>query len=330
LKNFLYASLLIATLAGCSPGPRVGANQAIGSRISALVPTAGGAPVASPSPAEVSSTNPEDLLNAGIREDLAGPNHLQMYRRLSAALSPADRQTLEGLLAQATDTLERILILKAFASGETIANVSAFAADIRGKNEDEVEEKCTMRDEDTLIQQYQQSCGMAMVQVASSEYDPRYAWEMNKLGSVHDVNPNGPIAQQQLQWLQQYGGTATPRGQEGGKEVGINGILNEKVGAFIHCSFTCIVVTDAQAALNDITAQLKAGFPAPIRVAFAGDIGHFMLVQAIRADGQFRVYDPYYGKVRWMPASAFQTGDLVPDSNLKVTFTHYYKSTPLG
>ena len=220
-----------------------------------------------------------------------------------------------------------MLILKTFAAGETMANIEAYAQEIRGREADEVLKNSTMHEEDTLIQQYQQTCGLAMVQVASSEYDPRYAWEMHKLGDVHAVNPDGPIAKQQVEWLHKYGGEESPRGVEGGKEIGILGPLNDMMGVFVHCTYTCESTPDVDAALSAIAGQVKAGFPAPIRVAFAGDIGHFMLVQAVQGE-RYRVYDPYYGKVHWMTSAEFKSGDLVPENGNKAYLTHWYRSAP--
>ncbi len=53
-----------------------------------------------------------------------------------------------------------------------------------------------------------------------------------------------------------------------------------------------------------------------------------MLIEGVRDGGQYRVYDPYYGKVRWMTAESFKSGDLVPDNGNKAYLTHWYRSSP--
>lgn len=272
--------------------------------------------------------DPQALLDAAIGDDLAGSNHKRVFDAVYGRMSDADKGQFNQLLAQAGSTTEKVMIVKAVACGETLANVATYAGEIRGKDEQAIIDGSTMRSEDTLIQQYQQTCGMAMAEVAISEYDPRYAWEMHKLGDLHAVDPNGGTAQQQLQWLHEYGGTETARGVEGGKEVGILGILNDKIGSFVSCTYVCLLTPDVDAALASIAAQLQQGFPTPIRVAFAHDYGHFMLIEGVRNGSEFRVYDPYYGKVRWMTAAQFKSGDLVPDNGNKAYLTHWYQATP--
>ncbi len=266
-----FLALLAIVAIGCNNTPPSNSvHGIIGDSVSALK---AGTQESGPEAGDLTA-EPDKLFEIGIEEDLVGENHRQIFDRTYQALSPEDKQTLDGLVQKAASNTERIFILKTFAAGESMVNVVAYASNIRGKSDSEILAGSTMRSEDTLIQQYQQTCGLAMVQVASSEYDPRYAWEMHKVQDVHAIDPSGPVAQQQVQWLHEYGGVESPRGQEGGKEIGILGPLNDKMGVFVHCSYVCDPTPDVEVALQSIGAQVKAGFPAPIRVAFAGDVGH--------------------------------------------------------
>ncbi len=267
------------------------------------------------------------LLERAVSQELATPLHLAALRaRLGSA------GDLGEPLQRAANDTERMLILKVFAAGSQPGTIKAYADEIRGKDPADIVRLSTMREPDNLMQQYQQTCGEAMVQVALAELNPIYAWELHKNYQLHKLDPEGAnlgLAKEQREWLESYGGKVTARGAEGGIESGLTAILNEKLGAAIGCTYAMTPATNLRQTLVEITAQVKRGYPTAIRVAFGIDNGHFMLIQAAR-DGAFRVYDPYYGTVRWQPTSAFEAGSLVAESSQTARLTHYFRSIPRG
>jgi len=132
---------------------------------------------------------------------------------------------------------ERALILEAVAArapelsrrGErgdaALREVTGFAADIRGLPRDELVRTTTavdvdashatsrrtdVTDGDGLLQRYTDSCGPTAAQIARAELDPVYARELHREG-VTSLGPDGEIAREQRDTLEDHGGVAVTR-----------------------------------------------------------------------------------------------------------------------
>jgi hypothetical protein len=286
------------------------------------------------STAVINKDSVKKLFTWGVAEELVNAGFTPTLEQLVDSLSEGQMANLQSLLTQAKSDSQRVLVLKCIVAGEPWENVAQYAKEIRDLDDATVIAKSLMRQPDNLIQQWQDACGPAIIEVAVSEQDPRFAWELNKGFPVHNVDPlgaNKPLADQQKEWLEKYGGVAVERGSNGGKGVGILELLNGTLGPIVKASYTCYPVDGAEDGVNKIVAALKRGYTVPIRVEWVqGNIGHFMLALSYREgdDPELLIYDPYYGKTAWRKKSEILISGVSPSSVGEARLSHYYEPTP--
>jgi hypothetical protein len=288
----------------------------------------------------VDTVDPFAIFTAGVQRDLVGQNQNQRFMPYYRALSAGDQRAVVSLLQEGTNDTERVFILKALIAGEPWQNVVSYGEAIRGMPEQQVISLSTMRDPMDLIQQWNDSCGPSLLQAIVGETDPRYAFELNRHYHVTEVDPfglNKELADQQKQWLEQYGGIAIERGGVGGKGIPINEMLNEKLLPLVNTSYHAVEIVDMSATLTHIADCLDRGFDVPLRLSWsppgsAEDSGHFLL--AIAADGtpgdwRFQVHDSFTGKTEWVSQASLESDSFAPIFKDYARLTHYYEPTPL-
>jgi hypothetical protein len=142
-------------------------------------------------------------------------------------MNAPDLDTLNGLIADAGKgpdgkvaagadvSAERALIMKAVAarkdrlsdpdvdvSGKAMAEIAAFAKDVRGLNRDELIRTTTALDvqgasnADGLAQKYDNTCAPTTGQMLRAEQDPVFARQLNQAG-LNSTDPTGPTADDQ-------------------------------------------------------------------------------------------------------------------------------------
>ncbi|MEB3197202.1 MAG: hypothetical protein VKP62_08360 [Candidatus Sericytochromatia bacterium] len=279
------------------------------------------------------------ILQEGRSYDLAAAPHVDKLVRYLGMMQPGQLESLKGLINAAQTRLEQIFILKAFAANEPWANLVQFAVEMRGVSEGEIFRRATMRDEQDLIQQWQDACGPTVLQSAAGEADPRYAWELNKSWSVSQIDPlgnNSALAAQQRAWLEQYGGKAVLRGEGGGLGISISRMLNENLTPITGAQYATVPIGDQQEALARILATLQQGYDVPLRVSWdppsAGDgTGHFVLAMAVRSGTygrELQIHDPWTGKSTWVAESTLLADRMDPIFGSYARLTHYYQPSP--
>lgn len=276
---------------------------------------------------------------AGVQRDLAGQNQLQALSSKLSGLSVGQLQSIQGLLNQAGNDTERVFILKAFTAGESWDNLVGYAAEMRSMPESEVIRRSTMRDDADVVQQWQDSCGPTLMQTIAGEADPRYAWELNKTSNLAALDPNGAaqaLAEQQKQWLEQYGGVAVERGQSGGQGIALNQILNDMMGPLVGATYQTNEVTDARQATDRIAQIVQTGYDVPLRISWnrpgdSQDSGHFVLAMAVRGNPgsrEFQIHDPWTGRTAWVTEASLQQDSFAPIFNSYARLSHYYEAQP--
>lgn len=277
--------------------------------------------------------------NEGVSRDLAGPNH---YAKLNAELSKLNDgqlRSIQGLLGQAGTRAEQVFILKAYVAGEPWQNIVQFAGEMRGMPESEIIRRCTMRDAADLIQQWQDSCGPTLVQALAGETDPRFAWELNKVGDLSRIDPVGAnqlLAAQQKEWLERYGGVAVQRGQSGGQGMALNQILDEMMGPLVGARYNTVEVTDKGQSIERMAQILESGYDVPLRISWnppnsGADSGHFVLALATRGapgNREIQIHDPWTGKTNWIPQSEMARDSFSPTFNGYARLSHVYEAQP--
>lgn len=276
-------------------------------------------------------------LNEGTASDLVGPIQVRKLDQVLAQMQPGQLESLKTLINAATTRVEQIFILKAFAANEPWANLVQFAGEMRGRSEEEIIRRCTMRDGTDIVQQWQDACGPTMIQAAAGEVDPRFAWELNKTWDINAIDPlgqNSAVAEQQKQWLEAFGGRAVQRGQSGGAGIAIGEMLNRMLAPITGAQYTTQPAENKSAALNQVANSLAQGFDVPLRISWdrpgGADSGHFVLALSVRNGGygrEFQIHDPWTGKTAWVAEQNLLGETLPPMFPNYARLTHFYQPT---
>ena len=278
------------------------------------------------------------VLAVGQGTDLVGPIQVQRLQGYLAQMQPGQLESLKSLLNAAQTRVEQVFILKAFAANEPWPNLVQYAAEMRGRPEAEIVSRSTMRDERDLVQQWQDSCGPAMLQTAAGELDPRFAWELNKtldLAALDPLGANAALAEQQKQWLETYGGRAVQRGQSGGTGIAIGQMLNDTLAPITGARYDTVPADDKRWALDQVANIVQGGLDVPIRLSWSQpgsgqDQGHFVLVMAVRGGAggrEFQIHDTWTGKTDWVSDAAILGDRMPPMFNDYARLTHIYPAT---
>lgn len=281
-----------------------------------------------------------NVLQEGLRTDLVARPHLLKLERQLSFLQAGQLESLKTLLNNSRLRVEQIFILKAFAANEPWSHLVQYAQEMRGLAEDQIIRRSTMRDARDLVQQWQDSCGPTLLQVAAGEADPRYAWELNKTWDLSAIDPlgnNQALAEQQKRWLEQYGGRAVQRGATGGTGIAISQMLNEQLTPVTGARYQISEVKNKSAALNDVAAALANGHDVPLRVSWdppgaASDSGHFVLAMAVRqgyGGREFHIHDPWTGKSVWVTEREIHQDRMSPFFDKYARLSHIYQPQPL-
>ena len=253
-----------------------------------------------------------------------------------AALSPQSRKALTQLTAKvgrADPLMERALIYKAVSArtaqlgssdpavvNAALAEVSTFAANIRGKGTVELIHRTSVIDlniddvPEGLQQRFWMSCVTTAFQIVKAEADPIYAWKLNGEQLAALDAPNGPIGVEQKRWLEAGGGVAVARNTlEGGQgmwpERTIDEVLSQTTG--LHYTRHDMNSPETRAAAFDhIAGLLEQGLDVPM---VAGpSTNHCMVFTDVREDvtgRRFLLQDPWTGQSRWMSEATMVAGN---------------------
>lgn len=268
----------------------------------------------------------------GVSRDLAGKNQQTALDSALDQLQDGQIAAIAGLLSQAGSQTEQHFILKALIAGESWDAVTGYANEMRGLPESEVVSRSTMRDDHDVIQQWQDACGPTLVQTAAGEADPRYAWELNKVGDLSAIDPEGAnatLAAQQKQWLEAYGGVAVERGASGGQGIALTQMLNDTLSSVTGATYQTTEVKNAATALDAIQGKLDAGYDVPLRLAWdpQGASGHFLLAMAARGqrgNRELEIHDPWTGRTAWVSEKSIAADHFEPLFTGYAKLTHYY------
>jgi len=258
------------------------------------------------------------------------------------ALADADYTALRALLSGAGSDTERAFILKALASGHTLAEVSTFAGTIKGMTDAWLIQNLNVLQitsgADTgggsgIIQQFGNSCGPTSVQVLRAEADPIYALSLNSAGPVGQASPtavtnpasipNTVTAGEQGAILTAHaaaktGSAPVNRASPGGGawvEADMNARKQATGVEYKRRDIDSDLSVDQ--ALAILTINVGMGIDVPIIVGSkAGDFAHYVVV--VRKDGnRYQIHDVWAGQTVWRTAADFRTGRLNLPSNHK-------------
>lgn len=248
-----------------------------------------------------------------------------------AQLSAQDKTRLIQFINQAKTKSAKFFVLKSLLAGDDYTILQKFINQLNQYPENYQQEKCLMYSRRSIIQQWQQTCSVTTVQTFLGDLCPRYAWEVKQIANYDAVanDPNHPMAQQQKELLEKYGGAVSARGSSYGREIGINQPLNEWVGRILGVQFYAQQVNEPLPAIfGKIRAMLDKGISEPLLIRFEGGQKHFILILKYRntASGyEYLIYDPWDGVSDYVSQQNLEAGSITPLNNSwRITIDYYY------
>jgi hypothetical protein len=257
-----------------------------------------------------------------------------------SALADPDYIALRALLANAGSDTERAFILKALASGHTLAEVTTFAGTIKGMTDAWLIQNLNVLQitsaADTgggsgIIQQFGNSCGPTSVQVLRAEADPIYALSLNSGGPVGQASPTGVTNPASIPNPVTAGEQGAILNAHAAAKTG-NAPSNRASpagGAWVESDMNARKATtgveykrrdidddvSVDQALAILTVNVGMGIDVPIIVGSKpGDFAHYVVV--VRKDGRrYQIHDVWAGQTVWRTATDFRESKLNLPSN---------------
>ncbi len=275
----------------------------------------------------------KNIYNFGSGKGWSSPLFDVKYSSFIQNFSPSDLQALCSFLQKAKTASAQFFALKSLLTADSYETVSNFISQLNEHDEAYQQENCVITKQRSIIQQWQFSCSVTVLQTYLADLCPRYAWEVKQIANYDKVAADltYPMAVQQKEMLEKYGGVATPRGDVSGTAIGIITGLNELVGAIIGVNFYAQETTaePMPEIFSKMRNQLDRGINMPLLIGFTGSaIRHFILALRYRKTNtgyQYLIYDPWEGKCDYINESSIMQGSIHPlMSGTTITLAYYY------
>lgn len=273
-----------------------------------------------------------NVLDFGIKRGWATAVQNQKLIAYLAMLTQTQQTAITGLIKTAITPSAKFFALKSLLAGDVETTLKTFIAELNKYPEAEQQRRCTVFQQQGLVQKWQYSCSIAVVLNYVMELCPRYAFDVQKVIGYNKIinDPANDMAQQEKLYLEQYGGKASARGDVSGKPIGIIGPINALVGNLLGVQFYASQITGpTNDALTSIRKLLDGGMNVPVLIEFLpGRDAHFVLFfrQKFEA-GQYwyMVYEPWEGKCAWISTNTILSNSLSPLlAQYQVQLTYYY------
>ena len=222
-----------------------------------------------------------------------GLTTLHQQRFLNVCLQhcpPTEHTQMLTFVKQVRSPLGQFLLLESVLAGEKETTLTPFVQALNRLTDRQMLDQCTVRRSRALIQQWENTCSITTVQLFLADLSPRYAYDLTRnvgYGTLLRDPANG-VARQQQRLLEQYGGRAAARGDyAGGRTVGINDVLNQRVGGILRVRFRAEPAPANPADLYAaVRQQLDEGINVPIRVEFLNNPAGILCSCSITANRQ--------------------------------------------
>ncbi len=273
-----------------------------------------------------------NIYNYGSSKGWSSPVFEIKYAAFINKLSPIELKTLLVFLQNATTSSAQFFALKSLLTGDSDETVKEFIEELNQHDEAYQQKNCLATNLNFIIQQWQFSCSVTVVQTYLADLCPRYAWQVTKIADFDKIanDPATPMAEQQKQLLEKYGGVASARGDLSGTPIGLLNPINELVGALLGVSFYAQEVTKPlDIVFGKIRTQLDKGINTPLLISFTGTASrHFILAmryQQTTSGYKYLIYDPWDGKCDYVSQSSIEQGSLHPMlSGSTISLDYYY------
>ena len=275
----------------------------------------------------------KNIFEFGRSKGWTSPLQENKFNAYLARLTPPHVKALMDILNRANTSSARFFVLKSLLNGDDFPILETFIDELNAHSESYQQERCLVTTHHSIIQQWEYSCSVTVVQTYLGDLCPRYAWGL-KVESDFDkasVNPyTNSIALQQKELLEKYGGAASVRGDLSGKYIPINDALNDFVGKLLNVHFSTQQVTEPLTTVfAKVRNQLDKGMDTPLLIGFVGSQArHFILVMNYKyAQGgyQYLIYDPWDGLCDYVSESNILQGSMAPLlTSWRISVDYYY------
>lgn len=275
----------------------------------------------------------KNIFEFGRSKGWASPLQENKFNAYLARLTPPHVKALMDILSRANTSSAKFFVLKSLLNGDDFPILEMFIDELNAHTESYQQERCLVTTHHSIIQQWEFSCSVTVVQTYLGDLCPRYAWAI-KANSDFDKISNDPynnsIALQQKELLEKYGGAISLRGDFSGKSIPINDALNEFVGKLLNVHFSTQQVTEPLTTVfAKVRNQLDKGMDTPLLIGFVGSQArHFILVmnyRYVQGGYQYLIYDPWDGVCDYVSESNIMQGSMAPLlTSWRISVDYYY------
>src|SRR5437868_1236250 len=103
-------------------------------------------------------------------------------------LSTSDKAKVAGIIGAATTASARFFALKSMMSGDSYEEAKNFISQLNKYPESYQQEHCLLTTHRSIIQQWEYSCSVTVVQTYLGDLCPRYAWEIKQTADYDKVS----------------------------------------------------------------------------------------------------------------------------------------------
>lgn len=274
----------------------------------------------------------QSIFDFGRNEGWATPVQESNYAKYVTPLSNADKNRLLGFIRKAKTASAKYFVLVSWLVKDPIATLDKFITELNAYPESYQQEKCLMSGRRSVIQQWQNTCAVATVEVFLADLCPRYAWDLKQTPNFDVLanDPNNANASEQKTLIERYGAPAAVRGDNSAKVIPINGALDDFVSPLLGVHFTTQQVNEP---LGNVFAkarnQLDRGIDVPLLVGFVGTgARHFILLmkyKQVQGQYQYLIYDPWDGLCDYVKETSILNGSMSPLlPNWRISVDYYY------
>lgn len=234
----------------------------------------------------------------GMPDNVIGAYQRRRVRHALGQMSSADYGTFKGHHAGAASAAERAFLFKALAAGRSIADITWFAGQIAGKDQNWLVDNATLGDPRAqgtgVRQQWSHSCGPSTTLVLQGNYDPVFALRLRQ--GNDDINrddqgtSNADLGTREEGMLEGAGGNAVRTNQTGGTGMWATGEMNSRSGS-TGLEFENVKDPTPAEALKVLDDRVPAGMQVPTVIGYSpGSYQHYVLCMHRRSQAGTKEY----------------------------------------
>lgn len=274
----------------------------------------------------------QSIFSFGKNKGWVTPVQQAAYDKFVAPLNSEQQGRLYNFIARAKTNSAKYFVLISWLCKDQLTTLDKFIDELNNYPESYQQQLCLMTSRNSIIQQWQNTCAVTVVQVLLGHICPRYAWDLQQTPGFNIIsnNPANENAHEQKVLIEKYGVAAAVRGDTRAGVIPINGPLDNFVSPLLGVHYvTNEVKGSLQNVLKDAREQLDRGIDVPLLVGFVGTgARHFLLMMKYRSTGngyEYLIYDPWDGLCDYVKESNMLQQSFYPLlTQWKISIDYYY------